>query len=236
MSNETNLNAARDSTAEMSRILDAVEPIGTIKRRGLLLILSSPSGAGKTTLSRMLCSADPALQMSVSATTRPARPGETEGKDYHFVSHSKFDAMVEEGAMLEHARVFDNLYGTPRAPVEDALAAGRDVLFDVDWQGAQQIRTAMAADVVSVFVLPPSVSALEDRLRKRAQDDEETVRGRMAKAIAEIEHWHEYGHVLVNDDLSKCAVQLASILAAERLRLARRREGLNQFVGCISTL
>ena len=211
-------------------VLGAVETYDTMPRRGLLFILSSPSGAGKTTLSRHLLAADEALNLSVSATTRPPRVGERDGVDYHFVSVETFGRMVGNGEMLEHAKVFDNLYGSPRAPVESALAAGRDVLFDVDWQGAQQIKLAMQGDVVSVFILPPSVAALEGRLKARAQDDDATVARRMAKAMDEISHWREYDYVLVNDDLDKCATQLAAILTAERLRLHRRNSGLDGFV------
>jgi len=216
-------------------VLGAVEDNDALPRRGLLFILSSPSGAGKTTLSRHLLAADPALSLSISATTRPPRPGERDGVDYHFVDAGAFDGMVERGDMLEHARVFDNQYGSPRAPVEAALAEGRDVLFDVDWQGAQQIKLAMQGDVVSVFILPPSIDALESRLKTRAQDDDATVARRMAKAMDEISHWREYKYVLVNDDLEKCAIQLASILTAERLRLHRRNAGLDKFVYAMET-
>jgi len=221
---------SNDPSAAMLPVLAAVEAFDTLPRRGLLFILSSPSGAGKTTLSRHLLAADDALNLSVSATTRPARPSERDGVDYHFVTAEVFGEMVDTGAMLEHARVFDNQYGSPRAPVERALAAGRDVLFDVDWQGAQQIKLAMQGDVVSVFILPPSIEALERRLTTRAQDDDATVARRMAKAMDEISHWREYDYVLVNDDLSKCATQLAAILTAERLRLHRRNPGLDGFV------
>ncbi|MCL4155629.1 UNVERIFIED_CONTAM: hypothetical protein GTU68_063682, partial [Idotea baltica] len=164
----------------------------------MLFILSSPSGAGKTTLARRLMKADPAVTLSVSATTRKPRDGEVDGVDYHFVDKDVFAKMVVEGAMLEHATVFDNYYGSPRAPVEAVLAEGRDVLFDVDWQGAQQIRDSMKEDVVSVFILPPSVEALESRLRNRGLDDDATIRGRMDKAIAEMLHWPEYDYVLIN--------------------------------------
>jgi len=210
----------------MKPILDAVESIEQVRRRGMLFILSSPSGAGKTTLARRLMVADPAVTLSVSATTRAPRDGEVDGKDYHFVTRERFSDMVLNGEMLEHAEVFGNFYGSPRAPVEAVLAEGRDVLFDVDWQGAQQIRDSMKEDVVSVFILPPSVEALEDRLRKRGLDDEATIRGRMDKAIAEMLHWPEYDYVLINADLETCTTQLGSVLAAERLRLTRRREGL----------
>ena len=220
-----------NAPAAVLPVLEAVEPFATVARRGLLFILSSPSGAGKTTLSRMMLAADPALTLSVSATTRPPRAKERDGVDYHFVTPQAFAGMVADGEMLEHAHVFGNEYGSPRAPVEAALSEGRDVLFDVDWQGAQQIKLAMQGDVVSVFILPPSIAALDSRLRSRAQDDDETVARRMAKAMDEISHWREYDYVLVNDDLSKCATQLAAILTAERLRLHRRNAGLESFVG-----
>ncbi len=210
----------------MKPILDAVESIEHVRRRGMLFILSSPSGAGKTTLAKALLRADPAVTLSVSATTRAPREGEVDGKDYHFVTRDRFSEMVLNGEMLEHAEVFGNFYGSPRGPVEAVLAEGRDVLFDVDWQGAQQIRDSMKADVVSVFILPPSVEALEARLRKRGLDDEATIQGRMGKAIAEMLHWPEYDYVLINADLDTCTTQLGSVLAAERLRLTRRREGL----------
>jgi guanylate kinase len=210
----------------MKPILDAVESIEHVRRRGMLFILSSPSGAGKTTLAKALLRADPAVTLSVSATTRAPREGEADGKDYHFVTRDRFSEMVLNGEMLEHAEVFGNFYGSPKAPVEAVLAEGRDVLFDVDWQGAQQIRDSMKADVVSVFILPPSVEALEARLRKRGLDDEATIQGRMGKAIAEMLHWPEYDYVLINADLDTCTTQLGSVLAAERLRLTRRREGL----------
>lgn len=221
---------SNDLSTAMLPVLGAVEPNDALPRRGLLFILSSPSGAGKTTLSRHLLAADDALNLSVSATTRPPRAAERDGVDYHFVSAARFAEMVEAQAMLEHAQVFGNQYGSPRAPVEEALAAGRDVLFDVDWQGAQQIRLAMRGDVVSVFILPPSIAALEARLKSRAQDDDATVARRMVKAMDEISHWREYDYVLVNDDLAKCATQLAALLTAERLKLHRRNRGLESFV------
>ena len=200
-------------------------------RRGLLFILSSPSGAGKSTISRRLLAAEPELSFSVSATTRPPRPGEVDGREYHFRSRDEFTGMVERGEMLEHAEVFGNFYGTPRAPVEDAIAAGRDVIFDVDWQGAQQIANSPLRDaVVSVFILPPSIAALEARLKGRAQDSDEVIAGRMKKSRDEISHWAEYGYVLVNADLDECAAEVAAILKAERLR-RDRRTGLAGFVG-----
>lgn len=211
----------------MKPILDAVESIEYVRRRGMLFILSSPSGAGKTTLAKRLMEADPQVTLSVSATTRQPRAGEVDGVDYHFVSKDEFSKMVVEGEMLEHATVFDNYYGSPRAPVEKVLGEGRDVLFDVDWQGAQQIRDSMKDDVVSVFILPPSVEELEARLRNRGLDDDATIRNRMDKSIAEMLHWPEYDYVLINTDLDVCASQLGSVLAAERLKRARREEGLN---------
>ncbi len=192
------------------------------RRNGILLVLSSPSGAGKSTLSRRLLASDDGFMLSVSVTTRPPRQGEIEGKDYFFVSNRRFNEMVTEGDLLEHAQVFGNAYGTPREPVEAAVGAGRDVLFDVDWQGAQQIRLSMLGSaMVSIFLLPPSIAALESRLKSRAQDSEDVIAGRMAKAKSEISHWAEYDYVLINDDLDRCFSQIETILAAERLRLAR---------------
>ena len=202
----------------------------TIARRGLLYVLSSPSGAGKTTLAKRLREAEPDLALSVSATTRPQRPGEEEGRDYHFVSHARFSEMVEQRELLEHADVFGNRYGTPRAPVERWLEGGRDVLFDVDWQGARQLReSALGADMVSVFILPPSIAELERRLIARNQDAPETVASRMAKARDEISHCEEYDYVVLNDDLEASARGLSAILAAERLRRTRR-VGLGAFL------
>jgi len=192
-------------------------------RRGLLFVLSSPSGAGKSTLTRRLLASDPALALSVSATTRPPRDGETDGKDYFFVARDAFETMVADGRMLEHARVFDNLYGTPRAPVEERIRAGRDMLFDVDWQGAQQLRASdLGQSVVQVFILPPSIAELERRLRARAADSEDVIERRMAKARDEISHWAEYDYVLINDDLDSCLARIGTILAAERLRWTRQ--------------
>ncbi len=194
-------------------------------RRGLLIILSSPSGAGKSTLSRRLLESDPDVRFSVSATTRPPRPGEQEGRDYYFKSRREFSEMVASGAMLEHAEVFGNLYGTPLAPVEATIAQGRDVLFDVDWQGGQQIRNSSLRDaVVSVFILPPSIAELESRLRMRGQDSAEVVAGRMAQARDEISHWAEYDYVLINENLQHCEAELQAIIRAERLRRDRRPE------------
>jgi guanylate kinase len=200
-----------------------------IDRRGLLLVLSSPSGAGKTTLARRLLEIDGDIQISVSVTTRPPRPGEVEGTDYFFVDRPEFARMREAGELLEWAHVFDNFYGTPRRPVEQALAAGRDVLFDIDWQGCQQLEEKLPQDLVRVFVLPPSGRELEQRLRARAQDPPEVVTRRMAEAAAEISHWAEYDYVLVNADLEASVVGLKSILTAERLKRERLR-GLSDFV------
>ncbi len=202
---------------------------GGIERRGLMLVLSSPSGAGKTTIARELLARDDNLTLSVSATTRPMRSDETEGVDYLFVDQARFDAMVAEGAFLEHAKVFGHGYGTPQAAVAAALAAGRDVLFDIDWQGTQQVAEKTREDLVSVFILPPSTGELERRLRARAQDPEAVVRGRMAKAADEMSHWAEYDYIVVNQDVEESVAAVRSILAAERLR-RERRVGLHDFV------
>ncbi len=195
----------------------------TGKRSGILLVLSSPSGAGKSTMARRLLAEDAAFRMSVSATTRPPRKGETHGKDYLFVDHEAFSGMVGEGEMLEHAEVFGNRYGTPRAPVEAALAEGQDVLFDVDWQGGRQLRqSALAHALVQVFILPPSVAELERRLHGRAQDSAEVIAGRMAKTKSEISHWAEYDYVLINDDLESCYSRIGTIVNVERLRRDRQ--------------
>jgi guanylate kinase len=209
-----------------------IEP-AVIARRGLMLVLSSPSGAGKSTIARTLLARDPNLSMSVSMTTRPPRPGEVDGKDYLFVSDATYRAIVASDGFLEHARVFDNHYGTPRAPVEAAMAEGRDVLFDVDWQGTQQLRQSARADLVSVFILPPSRLELERRLRARAQDPDEVVRRRMAKAADEMSHWAEYDYVVVNARIDEAVAGVESILAAERLR-RDRRIGLAAFVAAVS--
>lgn len=198
-------------------------------RRGLLLILSSPSGAGKSTLSRRLMEWDSALRFSVSATTRAPRPGEVDGREYFFRSPEDFAAMVAKGEMLEHAEVFGHRYGSPRAPVEAALREGRDTVFDIDWQGGQQIKEAMREDVVSVFILPPSIAALEARLKARAQDSAAVIEGRMAKARDEISHWAEYDYVLINDDLEACFTRLVTIVEAERQKRTRQ-PGLSAFV------
>jgi guanylate kinase len=193
-----------------------------VERRGLMFVLSSPSGAGKTTLSRMLIDENPDLKMSVSVTTRPIRPGEVDGRDYHFIDQKKFDAMVAENELLEWASVFDNSYGTPRAPVEAALAMGRNVLFDIDWQGTQQLRGRSPKDVVSVFILPPSVQALEQRLHTRAQDSDEVIRGRMKKAGDEMSHFDAYDYIVVNDNIGIAFEAVKSILRAEQLKLDRQ--------------
>ena len=200
-----------------------------IDRRGLLLVLSSPSGAGKTTLARRLIESDISISASVSVTTRTPRRGEVDGRDYNFIHAETFERMRDEGELLEWARVFDNAYGTPRAPVEAAIAEGRDVLFDIDWQGAQQLSEKMKHDVVRVFVLPPSHEVLEERLRARAQDSEDVVKRRMADASAEISHWPEYDYVIVNADIEKSLAGLQAILSAERLK-RERLDGLTAFV------
>jgi guanylate kinase len=201
-----------------------------MSRRGLLIILSSPSGAGKSTLARRLMGWDPSLRFSVSATTRAARPGEVDGQHYHFVSRARFGAMVAAGEMLEHAEVFGNFYGSPLAPTEAALAEGRDVLFDVDWQGGQQIRRSrLSRDTVSIFILPPSIAELERRLQTRAQDSAEVIAARMAEARAEISHWAEYDYVLINRDVDAAEAGLRTILTAERAR-ADRQPWLSGFV------
>ena len=200
-----------------------------MKRRGLLLILSSPSGAGKTSLTRRLMDWDPEIRFSVSATTRPPRPGEVDGREYHFRSRPDFEALVASGGMLEHAEVFGNLYGSPRAPVEAALRDGHDTVFDVDWQGGQQIRQAMRDDAVSIFILPPSIAALEHRLRTRAQDSEEVIADRMRRSRDEISHWAEFDYVLVNESFDTAEDELKSIVRAERLR-RERQPGLSDFV------
>ena len=200
-----------------------------IQRRGLMLVLSSPSGAGKTTISRRLLEQDDMLTMSVSATTRAPRDSETDGVDYHFVSTEAFGIMQNEGQLLEYAKVFGNYYGTPRGPVEETLMQGRDVLFDIDWQGTQQLQEAAADDLVRVFILPPSAAALQERLTTRAQDSAETVAMRMSQASDEISHYAEYDYIIVNHDLAESVLQVQSILRAERLKRARQT-GLSDFV------
>ena len=201
-----------------------------IGRRGLMLVLSSPSGAGKTTISRKLLAMErERMALSVSVTTRQSRPGEVEGRDYFFIDDKRFDAMVAKGELLEHAKVFGHSYGTPRAAVESALAAGRDVLFDIDWQGTQQLREKARNDLVSIFVLPPDMRELERRLRERAQDTEQVVQGRMAKAADEMSHWAEYDYIVVNRDIDASVAQVRAILMAERLK-RDRQVGLGDFV------
>jgi guanylate kinase len=203
--------------------------IDGVERRGLMFVLSSPSGAGKTTLSRLLIERMPGLRMSVSVTTRAKRPGEVDGRDYLFVDEAHFEEMVKRNDLLEWATVFDNRYGTPRAPVEAALSAGQDVLFDIDWQGTQQLRERARADVVSVFILPPSAAALERRLHSRAQDSADVIRGRMSRASHEMSHWAEYDYIVINRDIDAAFAEVQSILKAERLK-RERRVGLTTFV------
>jgi guanylate kinase len=201
-----------------------------IPRRGLMLILSSPSGAGKTTLSRQLLESDKNISLSVSATTRSMRPGEIHGKDYYFLAAEEFEKWRDQGRFLEHARVFGHLYGTPEALVTGALSAGQDVLFDIDWQGTNQLKAKMSDDVVSIFILPPSHDELERRLRNRAQDSAEVVAARMEKAMDEIGHWAEYDYVIVNHDIRKALDEIKAILIAERLK-RERQIGIPDFVG-----
>jgi guanylate kinase len=203
-----------------------------IERRGLLLVLSSPSGAGKTTLAHRLVASDQHIAMSVSVTTRKARPGETDGRDYHFISDAEFTRRRDAGELLEWAAVFDHHYGTPKKPVTDAMTGGRDVLFDIDWQGAQQLNEQLPHDLVRVFILPPDGKTLEGRLKSRAQDTPEVVAKRMKKASAEISHWPEYDYVIVNRDLDESHANLSAILTAERLK-RRRQLGLTTFVRSI---
>src|SRR5271155_769548 len=200
-----------------------------IAHRGLMLVLSSPSGAGKTTLSRMLLKADRNVTLSVSVTTRPKRRGEINGRDYHFIDRVRFNEMVKNGELLEWAEVFGHHYGTPRRPVIDALEAGRDVLFDIDWQGTQQLRERARDDLVSVFILPPTVSELERRLRRRAQDSKDIIGSRMAKAAGEMSHWPEYDYVIINRKIEVAFAEVRTILAAERLK-RERQTGLTKFV------
>ena len=200
-----------------------------IARRGLMLVLSSPSGAGKTTLSRLLLGADRNVDLSISVTTRPKRRGEINGRDYHFIDRARFDDMVAGGELLEWAEVFEHRYGTPRRPVIKALQAGRDVLFDIDWQGTQQLREKARTDLVSVFVLPPTTKELERRLKQRAQDSKSVIGSRMAKAAGEMSHWPEYDYVIVNRDKRQAFAELRAILAAERLK-RERQIGLSDFV------
>ena len=200
-----------------------------IRRRGFLLVLSSPSGAGKTTLTRRLVASDPGLTLSVSVTTRRAREGEIDGRDYFFIKQPRFDEMIARGELLEHATVFGNCYGTPRAPIEEALSAGHDVVTDIDWQGTQQLARNVPDDLIAVFILPPSIAELEARLRARAQDSAAVVAARMAKSAEEMSHWPEYDYVIINCDVEASVAQLRAIVLAERLRRTRRY-GLSEFV------
>jgi guanylate kinase len=201
----------------------------TIARRGLMLVMSSPSGAGKTTLSRMLLKADRGVMLSVSVTTRPRRHGEVDGRDYQFIDRTRFEAMLKARGLLEWAEVFGHWYGTPRRPVEKALRSGRDVLFDIDWQGTQQLREKARDDLVSVFILPPTAKELERRLRVRAQDSKDVINSRMSKAAGEMSHWPEYDYVIVNRDIDDAFAEVRAILAAER-RKRERQIGLSDFV------
>jgi guanylate kinase len=201
----------------------------SVGRRGLMLVLSSPSGAGKTTLSRRLLAEDPGVELSISVTTRQRRLSEVDGSDYHFIDRERYDAMVRNNELLEHAQVFGNCYGTPRKPVEAALADGRDVLFDIDWQGTEQLINKVRDDLVTVFVLPPSLTELERRLKRRAEDSDETIRERMAKATEEISHYGDYDYIVINHDLEQAFAAVRAILAAERLR-RDRQTGLAEFV------
>ena len=206
---------------------DRAQP--SVHRRGLLLVLSSPSGAGKSTISRALLDQEDNLTLSISVTTRPKRPAETDGVHYHFIDKARFAELIEQDALLEHAEVFGNRYGTPRKTVEAALDRGRDVLFDIDWQGTQQIAGKLPGDLVRVFILPPSLEELEARLKRRAQDTDEEVRRRMAEAASEMSHWPEYDYILVNHDIDDSVAKVRSIVAAERLR-RERQIGLTDFV------
>ncbi len=204
----------------------------TIHRRGLMLVLSSPSGAGKSTVTRALLAEDDSISLSVSVTTRPPRSGEVEGRDYRFITEDQYRTLVESDDLLEHARVFDNYYGTPRGPVEAELAAGRDVLFDIDWQGTQQLADKAGGDLVRVFILPPSMTELERRLHTRAQDSEQVVRRRMARAADEMSHWPEYDYIVVNQVVEQAIADVRAVLTAERLR-RRRQVGLAAFVNAM---
>ena len=199
-------------------------------RRGLMFVLASPSCTGKTSMVRQIMAADPMISMSVSATTRAPRPGEVDGKDYHFVDDAEFERLVDAGLLLEWAHVFGHRYGTPREPVRDALAEGRDVLFDIDWQGTQQLKARDAKDVVSIFLLPPSLTELERRLVERGTDSAEIIKGRMDRAASEISHWGEFDYVLVNDDFDACLKEVRAILQAERQRRSRRKASLASIV------
>jgi len=199
----------------------------TRRRRGLLIVLSSPSGAGKSTISRMLLEADDNITMSVSATTRPMRPGEVNDRDYHFVDTAEFERLIEADEFAEWAYVFDHMYGSPKEPIKEALKDGRDTLFDIDWQGTQQLEYAFRTDLVLIFILPPSMVELERRLHERGTDSDEIIAGRMKRAAGEIGHWAEYDYVLINDDMEKCLEDVRAIIAAERLRRERQPYLLN---------
>src|ERR1051325_7032003 len=207
--------------AERGMTAPAESPL-TIRRRGFLPVLSSPSGAGETTIGRPLVELEPTLSLSVSVTTRPARPGEIDGHHYRFIDQARYDAMVAAGELLEHATVFDHSYGTPRQPIDEAIAAGRDIVTDIDWQGTQQVSEKLRDDLVTVFVLPPSMAALEARLRTRAQDSADVVAARMAKSAAEMSHWPEYDYVIVNRDIEDSVAEVRAILTAERLKRTRQ--------------
>jgi guanylate kinase len=209
--------------------MSAAEPTAAIHRLGFLLVLSSPSGAGKTTITRRLLERDSTLSLSVSVTTRPARPGEIEGRDYFFIDPPRFDSMIAAGELLEHATVFGHRYGTPRRPIEAALGQGRDIVTDIDWQGTQQLGATLPHDLVTVFVLPPTMAALEVRLRQRAQDSAAVVAGRMAKSAEEMSHWSEYDYVIVNRELDDSVAAVEAIVTAERLKRTRQL-GLADFV------
>ena len=221
------LDAAGDggARADMDQQISALSR----RRRGLLIVLSSPSGAGKSTISRMLLGADPEVTMSISATTRPKRAGERDDVDYHFVDDAEFDRLIEAGEFVEWAPVFDYRYGTPKAPVKAALKAGSDILFDIDWQGTQQLHSAMGEDLVRIFILPPSLAELERRLRHRGTDSDAVITGRMKRAASEISHWAEYDYVLINSDTEQCLADVQAIVVAERLKRARQA-GLVAFV------
>jgi guanylate kinase len=209
--------------------MSAAEPTAAIHRLGFLLVLSSPSGAGKTSITRRLLERDSTLSLSVSVTTRPARPGEIEGRDYFFIDRPRFDSMIAAGELLEHATVFGHRYGTPRRPIEAALGQGRDIVTDIDWQGTQQLGATLPHDLVTVFVLPPTMAALEVRLRQRAQDSAAVVAGRMAKSAEEMSHWSEYDYVIVNRELDDSVAAVEAIVTAERLKRTRQL-GLADFV------
>lgn len=203
-------------------MVDPISNASSRRRRGLLVVLSSPSGAGKTTISRMLLASDPDITMSISATTRPKRPGEVDDVHYHFVDEPEFQKMIDDEELAEWAYVFDHRYGSPKEPIKDALKDGRDILFDIDWQGTQQLRGAFGTDLVRIFILPPSMAELERRLRARGTDSEEVIQGRMRRAAAEIGHWGEYDYVLINENMDKCLTEVEAIVRAERLKRDRQ--------------